>query len=113
MWSPFLEAVERRLGKQAVATWFRPLRVADSAIPGVLNVAAPNAVVRDWILSNYSQALNESLSELSPDPCRIEWIVPRFQDRDDGTRNSASSPLIASAPLESKMGASPLWMEDK
>jgi len=105
MWSPFLEAVERRLGKQAVATWFRPLRVADSAIPGVLSLAAPNAVVRDWILSNYSQALNESLSELSPDPCRIEWIVPCFQDRDDCTRNSASSPLIASAPLESNSAA--------
>ena len=89
IWRPFLEAVERRLGKQAVATWFRPLKVTESATPGVLNVAAPNVVVRDWILSNYSQALKESLTEMALDHCRIEWTVPRLQSRDGAIGNSA------------------------
>ena len=54
IWQPFLQAVERRLGKQAVATWFWPSRVSDSSTPRVLVVAAPNTVIRDWILSNYA-----------------------------------------------------------
>jgi chromosomal replication initiator protein len=100
VWPSFLEAVERRLGKQAVATWFKPLRVIDSATLGVLNVAAPNVVVRDWILSNYSKALNESLREMALDQCRIEWIVSSAQGRDDLSRNQ--SPLVTTAPdLES------------
>jgi chromosomal replication initiator protein len=102
IWLPFLEAVERRLGKQAVATWFRPLRVADSPMPGVLNVAAPNEVVRDWILSNYSQALEESLCEMALDRCRIEWIVPSLHGRDDSSRNNSPSPPGASVSVEPK-----------
>jgi chromosomal replication initiator protein len=78
IWQPFLQAVERRLGKQAVATWFRPLRVSDSSRPGVLIIAAPNLVVRDWILSNYTSVLNESLIEIAPDSYRIQWTVVPF-----------------------------------
>ncbi len=104
-WQPFLDAVERRLGKQAVATWFRPLKITDSATPGVLSVAAPNVIVRDWILSNYSLALNESLSEMALGPCRIEWTVSSLQGRDDSSRNKAPSPLGAGASFEPKSAA--------
>jgi chromosomal replication initiator protein len=105
IWPSFLEAVERRLGKQAVATWFRPLRLTGSGALGVLNVAAPNVVVRDWILSNYSKALSESLSEIALDHCRIEWTVNSFLGRDDLSRNNAPSPLGVSALAEPKGAA--------
>jgi chromosomal replication initiator protein len=75
IWKPFLQAVERRLGKQAVATWFRPLKVSDSSTPNSLVIAAPNTVIRDWIVSNYSNVLNESLREIALESCRIQWTV--------------------------------------
>src|SRR5258707_500553 len=75
IWQPFLQAVERRLGKQAVATWFRPLRVSDCSTPRALVIAAPNTVIRDWIGSNYASVLDESLREIAVDPCRIQWTV--------------------------------------
>jgi chromosomal replication initiator protein len=83
IWQPFLQAVERRLGKQAVATWFQPLRVSDSSTPGVLKIAAPNMVVRDWIVSNYTNVLNESLREIALDSCRIQWTVLPVHGRPD------------------------------
>lgn len=95
LWLPFLEAVERRLGKQTVATWFRPLRVTNSESPGVINVAAPNVVVRDWILSNYSQVLNESLREMTPHQCRIEWTVASLQRPDELARDNSPPPKQA------------------
>src|SRR6266849_9274236 len=72
IWQPFLQAVERRLGRQAVATWFRSLKVSDSSPPGVLLIAAPNMVVRDWIVSNYTNVLNDALREIASDSCRIQ-----------------------------------------
>src|SRR5712692_10246527 len=83
IWQPFLKAVERRLGKQAVATWFRPLKVSNSSTPGVLIIAAQNMVVRDWIVFNYANVLNESLREIALDSCRIQWTVLPLLDRAD------------------------------
>ena len=73
---PFLAALQRRLSHQAFETWFRPLSVSSNKVDGVVRIAVPNPVVRDWILSTYSAALNESLLELRLERCRIEWMLP-------------------------------------
>src|SRR5258707_7218448 len=72
----FFSAVQRRLSRQAFETWFQPLCVTRSATD-VLRIAVPNPAVRDWILSQYSSVLKESLSELQMDACRIEWAIPK------------------------------------
>src|SRR6267143_928769 len=77
----FFSALERRLSRQAFETWFRPLRVTRSQTEGVLRIAVPNAAVRDWILSQYSSALRESLLELNIEGCRIEWGTPQMESR--------------------------------
>lgn len=69
-------ALERRLSKQAFETWFRPLRVTRSKSDGVLKIAVPNPAVRDWIISQYSTALEESLLEVEPKGLQIEWATP-------------------------------------
>jgi len=73
---PFLVALRRRLSKQAFETWFQPLRVSSSQRDGVVRIAAPNTVVRDWILSTYSRVLDDSLLELQLHGCRVEWSIP-------------------------------------
>ena len=90
IWRPLLDAVERRLGKQAVATWFQPLKVTQSATPGVINISAPNTIVRDWILSNYSPVLVESLKEVAPDPWHIEWSTSSQPGQEVSTRSKTS-----------------------
>jgi chromosomal replication initiator protein len=77
----FFAALERRLSKQAFETWFRPLRVTRSPAAGVLTISVPNPAVRDWILSQYSSALRESLVELKIEGCRIEWAIPQMESR--------------------------------
>jgi chromosomal replication initiator protein len=75
-WRPFFAAVERRISRQAFETWFRPLKMCGNQSVGVLRISAPNTVVRDWILAQYSRALEESLVELRLDKYRIEWTIP-------------------------------------
>jgi chromosomal replication initiator protein len=72
---PFFAALERRLSKQAFETWFRPLSVTRSEAEDVLRISVPNPAVRDWILSQYSNALNDSLFELKLEGYRIEWAT--------------------------------------
>lgn len=74
-WEPFFQAVERRVGKEALETWFRPLSLTRPRSDQVLRISAPNRVVRDWILSHYSQTLDASLNELNLAGCRIEWTI--------------------------------------
>jgi chromosomal replication initiator protein len=45
--------------------------------------------VRDWILSQYSDALEESLNELDLHDCRIEWSTP--QPKKDGIASQRPS----------------------
>lgn len=71
---PFLAAIERRLSKQAYETWFQPLTV-ENQTNGTLRISAPNLVVRDWIISQYSGVIEDSLTESRLNESRIEWIV--------------------------------------
>src|SRR6266849_3403663 len=71
----FLAALQRNLTRQAFETWFRPLTVTKQGSEGKLRISVPNTVAKEWILSNYSFALEQSLKELSLSADRIEWIV--------------------------------------
>ena len=91
---PFLAALRRRLSKQAFETWFQPLTVSSNERDGVVRIAAPNTVVRDWIMSTYATALDESLLELRLDGGRIEWMIPRAKnDRARNVRTVAVSSM--------------------
>src|ERR1043166_7865874 len=99
---PFLEAVERRLNRQAFETWFRPLKVSQSGAQSILHITAPNSLVKDWILAQYAQTLQESLDELRLDKYRIEWALLDGKADVDATPpeidTSANGPPTAMPP---------------
>jgi len=102
---PFLAAIERRLSRQAFETWFRPLRITRSQSEGLLYISVPNSAVRDWILSQYSEALEQSLVELHLDNCRIEWSTPQH-DKDDHDPRGSVERGISTLPREPQASAS-------
>jgi chromosomal replication initiator protein len=76
IWSDILTAVEKRLNRQSFETWFRPIRFEgcdDSE--HVLHLRAPNQVVKDWVSSNYSEVLDESLEEVHMDEYEVDWLI--------------------------------------
>lgn len=92
---PFLAALQRRLSQQAFETWFKPLSVSSNQVDGVVRIAVPNPVVRDWILSTYASALNESLLELRLEKCRIEWMLPANKAGRSEIPSGADAPVFA------------------
>ncbi|HXI23131.1 MAG TPA: chromosomal replication initiator protein DnaA [Pyrinomonadaceae bacterium] len=79
---PLFLSLERRLGQQAFDTWFRPLKVTKSPTERVLQISAPNAVVRDWIIAHYADVLSDSLGEHQLGQYRIEWSLAMGEPRD-------------------------------
>jgi chromosomal replication initiator protein len=76
LWSNILHAIEKRLNRQSFETWFRPIRFdgCDDS-EQVLHLRAPNQVIRDWVSSNYSEVLDESLEELNLSDYHVDWMV--------------------------------------
>src|SRR5438105_7237335 len=69
-------SLARRLPKQTFETWFRPLSVRSSSSERVLTFAAPNAVVKDWILTHYADVIRDCLGELALNEYKVEWTLP-------------------------------------
>ena len=88
LWDNILHAVEKRLNRQSFETWFRPIRFEgfdDSE--QVLHLRAPNQVVKDWVSTNYSDVLVESLGELNLAEYHVDWLV---EDEDNHTPEKLS-----------------------
>jgi chromosomal replication initiator protein len=101
---PLFLSLERRLGQQAFDTWFRPLKVTKSPDQRVLQISAPNAVVRDWIIAHYADALNDTLGEHQLGQYRIEWSLAISESCDPLVRNppglgSRDEVLLASSTI--------------
>src|SRR5437879_10229997 len=80
-------SLERRLPKQTFETWFRPLTVRSSSSERVLTLAAPNAVVKDWIVAHYADVIRDCLGESALDDYKVEWTLP------SQTKEAARQPL--------------------
>jgi chromosomal replication initiator protein len=86
LWSDILNAVEKRLNRQSFETWFRPIKFDGCDNSGqVLHLRAPNQVVKDWVSSNYSEVLDESLEELNLAKYHVDWKVEDEQNATNHT----------------------------
>ena len=85
LWNDLLHAVEKRLNRQSFETWFRPIRFegCDNS-EQVLHLRVPNQVVKDWVSSNYSEVIDESLEELNLAAYHVDWIVKEDESSTTG-----------------------------
>lgn len=78
VWNDILKAVEKRLDHNRFETWFLAIRFdGQDEVNRILHLHALNHVVKDWVISNYYQILNDSLAELNLADYQIEWTVER------------------------------------
>jgi chromosomal replication initiator protein len=62
VWESVLLAVERRVNHESFTTWFKPISFLGSDLRAI-HLRVPDRVFEDWILNNYRDVLEESLSE--------------------------------------------------
>jgi chromosomal replication initiator protein len=114
VWVRILQSLEGKLNQQALETWFRPIQFErlDSALH-VIHLRAPNQIVRDWVVSNYSHALDESLNEQRLDGYSVGWVIgkipeaaPTVESSDlqlsfDPVEGSTDAPTKTASPVNS------------
>ena len=78
IWTDILHSLQSRLNQQTLETWFRPIRFEglDNS-EQIIHLWAPNQVVKDWVVSNYSQLLDESLNELRLSGYSVGWVIEK------------------------------------
>ena len=100
VWDELLHSVESSVNRETFDTWFRPIQfdgLDNSA--RTLHLRAPNSVIRDWVVSNYSSLLDRSLGAVHLAGYSMVWTV---QDRDPRSSTEPSrNPCVAEATAES------------
>jgi len=97
-----VSCLQRRVGSQTFDTWFRPLRITSSKADRVVRIAAPNAVVKDWILSHYNEALQDSLAESQFSQYRVEWTL-LSPSSDSGIEQIRAQPSARGVSADSRL----------
>src|SRR5215217_6611332 len=78
VWGDILHSLRTRINQQTIETWFQPIQF-EGLDPSqqVLCLRAPNQVVKDWVVSNYSGLLNQTLSEVALKGYSVGWVIDK------------------------------------
>lgn len=98
VWGRVLHSLEGKLNQQALETWFRPIQFErlDSS-QHVIHLRAPNQIVRDWVVNNYAQALDESLNEQRLAGYSVGWAVGKVPESVAAVESSDQKPAFDAA----------------
>ena len=76
VWGEILDSLRGRLNRQTLDTWFTPIQFESlDSSQHVINLRAPNEVLKDWVVSNYSGLLNETLRDVSLGGYSFGWVI--------------------------------------
>jgi chromosomal replication initiator protein len=88
IWNDILHAVEKRLNRQSFETWIRPILFDGCDESGhVLHLRVHDRVVKDWVSTNYSDVLDDSLAELNLSEYQLDWTVDEDGQRAGGSKS--------------------------
>lgn len=95
VWVGFLHSLQSKLSQESFDAWFQPLQFEGlDTSERLIKLRAPSPVVRDWVNTNYSSVVDESLDELNLEGYLIGWTI------DEGTsankRNSIGKESLTS-----------------
>lgn len=90
IWNHVLQLVEKRLNKQIVDSWFRPIEFEGFDEDDNTVHLRAGQVTKDWVSTYYSELIDQSFRELNMADCRLDWEIteavaqPEEEDGDDG-----------------------------
>jgi chromosomal replication initiator protein len=81
VWGQILHSLRGRLNQQTLDTWFSPIQFESlDKSQHVINLRAPNQVVKDVVVSTYGNVLAESLDELRLSGYSVGWVVGKVSE---------------------------------
>ncbi len=75
IWNHVLQLVEKRLNKQIVDSWFRPIEFEGFDEDDNTVHLRAGQVTKDWVSTYYSELIDQSFRELNMADCRLDWEI--------------------------------------
>ena len=76
VWGRIVHSLKGRLNQQTFETWFSPIQFESlDSSHHVLNLRAPNQVVKDWVVNHYASVLEDSLNDLELSGYSVDWVI--------------------------------------
>src|SRR2546428_5001258 len=76
VWISILHSIKTNLSQESFDTWFQPVRFEGiDRSEHLMRLCAPNRVVRDWVSTNYSALLNESMNDIGLGDYLVDWTI--------------------------------------
>ena len=76
VWETVLLSLKTQLNQQTLDTWFQPIKFERlDAAQRVITLRVPNYVVKDWVVTNYSAAIEEALKRLRLEDYSLTWLI--------------------------------------
>lgn len=64
-WSQICSQLKMEFGETAFDSWLKPLTVGDFS-NGVMNICAPTAFMKNWVVTHYSDRINKIWEQQNP-----------------------------------------------
>jgi len=104
VWGRILHSLKSRLNQQTLETWFSPIQFESlDSSEHVIHLRAPNQVVKDTVISNYSSVLADSLNDLQLADYSVGWVIGKGSEWDKETSSDAAQ-IIESASVSTGGG---------
>src|ERR1700730_3997026 len=76
VWLGILHSIKSKLSQESFNTWFQPLRFEGlDQSQRLIRLRAPTSIIKNWVNTNYSSLVHESLAEVSLDGYLIGWTT--------------------------------------
>ena len=96
VWDTVLLSLKTKLNQQTLDTWFQPIKFERlDTTQRVITLRVPNHVVKDWVVTNYSVTIEESLRTLLLDNYSLAWQIDG-----ESAQVSEQRPIVSGAPQQ-------------
>ena len=80
VWNNILQSVEKRLNRHIFDAWFRPIQFEGCDENEKILRLRTNEVTKDWINSNYTEVISQTMRELNLSGYRLDWEIEEAKE---------------------------------
>jgi chromosomal replication initiator protein len=91
LWDELLRSLRASVNRETFETWFQPIQFEElDRSARTLRLRAPNHVIRDWVVSNYSNLLDRSLRDIQLNGYSLSWVIDDSSSSSSDNSNSVT-----------------------
>ncbi|HEX6044949.1 MAG TPA: chromosomal replication initiator protein DnaA [Pyrinomonadaceae bacterium] len=106
VWGRILHSLKSRLNQQTLETWFSPIQFESlDNSEHVIHLRAPNQVVKDTVVTNYANVLEDSLNDIQLSGYSVGWVIGKRSDWEKMPATSEPAGIVESSSVPTSNGS--------